>query len=36
MSTDATVAEFNKFLQQAQIFGTNKTHDTLLQNALKG
>ena len=28
MSTDVRVAEFNKFLQQAQIFGTNKTHDT--------
>ena len=23
MSTDARVAEFNKFLQEAQIFGTN-------------
>ena len=28
MSTDARVEEFNKFLQEAQMFGTNKTHDT--------
>ena len=28
MMTAAKVAESNKFLQKAQIFGTSKTHDT--------